>query len=75
MLKTCEIETRLGAVYRFPDVDGEVYVPKGAGLNAAVTGLTIVNASGACLVIPWRIVQKIRVDGEVIWTGPEVSAA
>jgi hypothetical protein len=75
MLKICEIETRLGAVYRFPDVDGEVYVPKGAGLNAAVTGFTIINASGACLVIPWRIIRQIRLDNEVIWTGPEVCAA
>jgi hypothetical protein len=72
MLQTCVIETRLGALYRFPDFEGPLEIPKGAGLSKALTQLTIVNISGSCLVLPWRIIKTIKLDEEVVWTGPEV---
>lgn len=74
MFRVCTIETRLGAVYQFPDIDDKIEIPRGAGLNKALTNLTLVNISGACLVLPWRIIKSIKLDEEVVWTGPEVSA-
>lgn len=74
MLRNCTIETRLGAVYVFPDMATEVDVPVGSGLNSSETNLTMINVSGACLVLPWRIIKQIKMDEQVIWTGPEVYA-
>lgn len=59
------IDTQLGAHYIFPDV------PRKTIEDLLITGglhtftqLSIVNASGAALVIPTRIIQTIYVDGE-----------
>jgi hypothetical protein len=70
MLKTVQIETRLGAIYIFPDVAEDIRFPSGSGLDANVTSLTITNMSGACLVVPYRIVKKVRFDDAVVWEGP-----
>jgi len=69
-LKLIEIETHLGAVYRFPDVTGDVYVPVGAGIDKSQSFFTIANISGSGLTIPYRIIKTIKVDGELLWTGP-----
>lgn len=70
MLRDLEIETRLGSKYLFPDVAEGIKLPTGAGLDSNMTQLTITNASGACLVIPFRIIKLIRADGTILWEGP-----
>lgn len=74
-MKVCKITTRLGATYVFPDVGDEVEIPIGAGFSDNSTSLTIVNISGACLVLPWRVIDTIVFGEETIWTAPKVSAA
>lgn len=71
-MQTCEIETRLGAKYVFPDMTDKIHLPVGAGLDVGKSSITLVNTSGAALVLPFRIVKTIRLDGTVIWEGPEL---
>jgi hypothetical protein len=65
-LVVVELRTKLGASYVFPDVSHAV-------LNTLLNGfmpsaqVAITNVSGACLVIPTRIVESIHVDGEEKW--------
>ena len=35
-----------------------------------MTQLTITNVSGACIVIPYRIIKLIRIAGTIMWEGP-----
>lgn len=68
------LETFLGACYSFPDMDvsvlsqvlpkGENRVPEGHGQ------IQLMNASVALLSVPFRIVEKIFVNGELWWKNP-----
>lgn len=72
-LVTLGLETRLEAKYTFPDMPrGELTRLLASDFSdAAKTGsLTLVNVSGAALVIPFRIVKKILIDGEERWVSP-----
>ncbi len=71
-LRDLEIETRLGSKYLFPDVAEGIRLPTGAGLDSSMTQLTVTNASGACLVVPYRIIKLIRIDGTIMWEGPQL---
>jgi hypothetical protein len=72
MLKDLEIETRLGKLYKFPDVAEGVRLPVGSGLDENTTQLTVTNVSGACLVIPFRIIAKLWFNGSLVWEGPNL---
>lgn len=63
-----EFETSLGAVYRFPDVDEadvEALIQRFPPRDTA--NLTLVNVSRACLALPVRIINFIRVGGVERW--------
>jgi hypothetical protein len=72
-LQSVIVTTKQGSVYSFPDVDmAEFKLAFGAHNNLA--NLTLVNASGAALVLPMRIVKQVTVTDdsaygeEILWT-------
>lgn len=63
---TLTFETTLGSKYVIPDVEPKAASDLVASLpRFADAGIT--NASGACLIIPSRILAAVSVDGEVRW--------
>lgn len=36
-------------------------------ISASTSSLSLVNVHGACLTLPFRVVQYIAVDGEILW--------
>lgn len=65
-LVSIELETILGSVYVFPDVDLEEVETMLKHFHDSAS-VTLVNVSKACLVLPPRIVNVIRVAGEERW--------
>ena len=65
-----EIETLLGATYRIPDVTAGALEDFIRQWPPSQGTLSIVNVSNACLFMPTRIVNIIRVDGVVRWERP-----
>ena len=66
-LAVVEVSTTEGSVYRFPDVSFDAASCVKAGPSESSTTLLLVNASGATLTLPWRIVEKIWVQGKILW--------
>lgn len=62
------IITSLDAEYIFPDVPEKSIeeLVKSPNLHG-FPSLSIVNQSGACLVLPTRIIKTIAVNGEIKW--------
>lgn len=73
-LVTVEMHTHLGAVYTFPDMDREnleELLPKLSNRIPEEHGqLQLVNASIALISVPFRILKKILVGGELWWESP-----
>ncbi len=71
-LQSVTITTKQGSVYSFPDVDMTEF--KLAFKTSNLSSLTLVNASGAALVLPMRIVKQVTVTDdsaygeEILWT-------
>jgi len=65
-LVSIELETILGSVYVFPDVDLEEVETMLKHFHDSAS-VTLVNVSKVCLVLPPRIVNVIRVAGEERW--------
>ena len=66
-LTDVELHTTLGAIYKFPDVDeGELDRFVRDFRNSGQ--VTLSNVSGACLVLPARIVKTILIGGVERWT-------
>jgi len=61
-----EFRTSLEAVYLFPDVPTSVVDRLISDFNYTVQ-VTLINVSGACLVVPARIVTTILVGGVQRW--------
>lgn len=67
------IETLEGASYSFPDMDKEK-LEQLLGNDStwkALGSLVLVNASGACLVVPTRIIKTIALNPDFVdalWT-------
>lgn len=63
------IETTLGAHYTFPDMEKSIFEMVLAQDESwlRLGSLALTNTSGACLVLPTRIIQKVTVDGEIRW--------
>lgn len=62
LLVTLSISTSLGSTYAFPDMDRGMVTMliKQLRDNLHVApSLVLVNESGACLVIPFRIIQSV----------------
>lgn len=53
-------ETTLHAEYVFPDLDAQHALGLLRSMPLALDKITLVNASGACLVLPARVVEKVR---------------
>ncbi len=65
------VVTELGAEYHFPDVLRSQIEPLLVSDTLhGFTQLTVINQSGACLVIPKRIIKTIALDGEIKWRTP-----
>lgn len=64
-----EVDTTLGVKYVFPDMEGEIIEQALRNIGAHST-LTLVNQSTACLVLPVRILQTVRVGGVEKWRRP-----
>ncbi len=66
-----EIETKRGEIYRIPSMPVTSMEDLLGHLERfgriSFSELTLVTQDKACLVIPWRIVGVIRVDGEEKW--------
>jgi hypothetical protein len=72
VLASVEVVTHHGDVYKMPAMDvvelGRV-VPRGSSsIPEGTTSLSLVNASIAVLIVPFRIMKTILVDGEVWWS-------
>ena len=69
-LKAVNITTTEGDVYLFPAMEqtGLAVLRAGCRRGHAGSMLTLSNVSGACLVLPARIIASVQVDGEEIWT-------
>ncbi len=73
-LSLIEIDTTLGASYSFPEMDGAIFekILGNEEMWRRLGSLALTNASGACLVVPTRVIQTIKVDNEVRWTASPV---
>lgn len=62
------LTTFLEAEYVLPDVPDKTIeeLIKSPSLHGFTT-LSLVNQSGACLMLPSRIIKTVAVDGEVRW--------
>lgn len=71
-LVSLTLRTRLGACYVFPDMArSEVELLLRRIEDAAKSGqLTLVNASQAVLILPFRIIKTISVGEEERWCSP-----
>lgn len=62
------VETELGAVYEFPDVHWRtLWVILRSDTMQGFTQLSLVNLSQACMVIPVRIIKRVRINGDTYW--------
>ena len=64
------VETTLGAVYEFPDVDPTQVTKGHLDFWVTVGSITLANISNACLIVPFRIVAALYIDGEKKWPFP-----
>lgn len=62
------IESKQGDLYRFPCVPLNDVLRAARGRTDSTSSLALVNAVGASLVLPWRVIKKISIKGEDIWT-------
>lgn len=62
------LTTSLGAEYVLPDMPEKTVeeLIKSPNLHG-FSSLSLVNQSGACLIIPVRTIETITVDGEIKW--------
>lgn len=66
-LQTVVVETLEGDLYRFPSMPSDMIKTAARSKSPSVTSLTLVNVSGATLVLPWRIVRRLVVGEEEVW--------
>jgi len=65
------LKTHEGDVYTFPNMkEKEVLGLFSAVWRPASDALTVVNVSGAVLVIPTRVLKEVHVDGRCLWVCP-----
>lgn len=69
-LVSIELETTLGAKYAFPDVELDIAQQLLRQWPPAEGKVVLVNASGAFLSLPFRIVAILNVDGVLHWRRP-----
>lgn len=73
-LGVVEVVTKQGSCYRYPDMDKNALqkvLPKGENrIRESMPTLSMCNASFVVLSIPFRVIDKITVDGEEWWASP-----
>lgn len=69
VLADVTVETTLGAKYLFPDVEKGI-IEQVLRHVSSHPSITLVNQSNACLVLPTRIVQVIKIDDVEKWRAP-----
>ncbi len=70
-MKDIWIETKTGALYRFPDVPPAHIVRLHEQLGMRTETVVVPNVSEAALSIPLRIVKEVGVVGEAaFWKAP-----
>jgi hypothetical protein len=69
-LVTIGFLTLEGSAYSFPDVEVEEAERLAAYFPEKYSQVTLVNASGACLVVPLRVVRVYLVEGQERWIRP-----
>lgn len=72
VLVTVVVETKAGDTYSFPHMDkhalSSVLPPKGEDPPLSQSTLSMVNASFSVLSVPFRTIQRVRIeDGEELW--------
>ena len=76
-LVTVEIETTQGSIYEFPDMDKRILEKSLAQdeMWRKLGSVALSNASGACLVVPVRIIKQIcllRFNAETLMTEAKI---
>jgi hypothetical protein len=69
MLVPAEITTKEGDVYVFPCMlqsEAQQWIDNASSFSYQ-TQLTLVNVSGACLVLPTRVIATISIGGVEVW--------
>jgi len=66
-LTDIRVLTRNGNEHRFPCVAEKDVRDALAAIGSSSTTLTLVNAGGACLTLPFRSVETIEANGETLW--------
>lgn len=67
------IESKTGALYVLPDVSKTVMdktVPALSHWKTTMSSFTLENISGAVLLVPWRIINRILMDNQEVWIAP-----
>lgn len=66
-LTNLRVVTKNGDEHRFPCVAEKDVRDALSSIGSSSTTLTLVNAGGACLTLPFRSVESIEADGEILW--------
>lgn len=66
-LTDIRVVTKNGNVHLFPCVAEKDVRDALASIGSSSTTLTLVNAGGACLTLPFRSVELIEANGETLW--------
>lgn len=66
-LVSIRVVTLNGDEHRFPCVAEKDVRDALSSIGSSSTTLTLVNAGGACLTLPFRSVESIEADGENLW--------
>lgn len=70
-LVTVEIITELGESYLFPDISKEIadtlFSERGIYDFQRIGSISLANISQAFLIVPFRIIGRILVDGVTVW--------
>ncbi len=71
------IETLSDARYKFPDMPWEFakhLFEHADEMQAKLDTLILYNVSEACLVLPWRIIRRVWINGAIVWPKPETES-
>lgn len=67
------VTTREGSVYVLPDMDKHALksiLPRDNRMPSDMPALAMCNVSFAVLTLPFRIVDHVAVDGDILWKNP-----
>lgn len=68
-----EVLTTDGSIYKFPDMAQSILDHAASRPSDGNSSLLLVNASGATLTVPWRIVEKVWTHEKILWKRPSLA--